>query len=62
MLLPCVSVADVKPLTDAFILADVIAKWQMVKPLQGDCVMADVIASGSWYTTGSFILILVLRC
>ena len=48
MLLPCVSVVDVKPQTDAYILADVIAKWQMVKPLQDDCVMADVIASGRW--------------
>ena len=46
MLLLCVSVVDVKPLTDALFLADVIAKWQMEKPLQGGCVLADVIASG----------------
>ena len=62
MLLPCVSVVDVKPLTDAYVLADVNAKWQMVKPLQGGCVVADVIASGRWKTTRSIISILVLRC
>ena len=43
-------------------LADVIAKWQMVKPLQGGCVMADVVASGSGKTTRSITSILVLRC
>ena len=29
-------------------MADVIAKWQMVKPLQDGCVVADVIASSRW--------------
>ena len=48
MLLPHDSVVDVKPLTVAYVLADVIAKWQMLKPLQGGCVVADVIASGRW--------------
>ena len=48
MLLPYVSVVDVKPLTEAYILANVIAKWQMLKPLQGGCVVADVVASGRW--------------
>ena len=38
---------DLKPL-DEHKLADVIAKWQMLKPLQGGCVVADVIASGRW--------------
>ena len=46
MLLPCDSVVDVKPLTEAQVLADVIAKWQMLKPLQGGCVVADVVTSG----------------
>ena len=48
MLLPYDSVVDVKPLTEAYVLADVIAKWLMLKPLQGGCVVADVIASGRW--------------
>ena len=43
MLLPYDSVVDVKPLTEAEDLADVIAKWQMLKPLHGGCVVADVI-------------------
>ena len=62
MLLPCDSVVDVKPLTEAYVLADAIAKWQMLKPLQGGCVVADVIASGRWKTTRSTTSILVLRC
>ena len=48
MLLPYDSVVHVKPVTEAYILADVIAKWQMLKPLQGGCVVADVIVSGRW--------------
>ena len=40
-------VADVKPLLKHE-LADVIAKWQVLKPLQGGSVVADVIASGRW--------------
>ena len=40
-------VADVKPLTEHN-LADVIVKWQMLKPLKGGCVVADVIDSGRW--------------
>ena len=41
-------VVDVKPPTEAYVLADVIDKWQMLKPLQGGHVVADVIASGRW--------------
>ena len=29
-------------------MADVIAKWQLLKPMQDGCVVADVIASGRW--------------
>ena len=35
-------VEDVLPLLKHE-LADVIAKWQMLKPLQGGCVVADVV-------------------
>ena len=50
------SVVDVKPLSEAFNLADVIARWQMVKPLQGDCVMADVIARAFYFNFSSEVL------
>ena len=53
MLLPYDPVVDVKPLTEAYVLADVIAKWQLQVQLQVTSYKQVTVTSGSKQVTAN---------